>query len=138
MSSQEDCFHLGAKAVIVREGRVLLIKLRKNEARWDIPGGRLHKGESVEDGLRREVFEETGIQTLIEPKFLTLAIANIRIPLGDKDVGLALATYRCSIPENAEIVLSDEHTHYEWRSPKEAASRLEHYSMTLTNALLSL
>jgi len=32
------------------------------EGTWTMPGGKLEFGESFEDGARREVFEETGIQ----------------------------------------------------------------------------
>jgi len=138
MTSQEDCFHVGAKAVIVRDGLVLLIKLRKQEGRWDLPGGRIHKGESIKECLKREVYEEIGIHTLTTLKFLTLAIPHIRISIGDRDVGLLLATYLCSIPEKAEILLSDEHTEYEWVSPKEGAERLLNYSDALAEALLSI
>lgn len=40
--------------------RVLLIQRRDN-GRWEPPGGVLELQESIEDGLRREVREETGV-----------------------------------------------------------------------------
>lgn len=42
-------------------GRILCV--RQNYARrlWTTPGGRLEPGETPQDGLRREVLEETGI-----------------------------------------------------------------------------
>lgn len=55
---------VGVGAVIVDgQGRVLLVK-RGNEPRkghWSIPGGLLEIGESMVDGARREVLEETGL-----------------------------------------------------------------------------
>ena len=51
-----------AGAVIVREGRVLLVHDGGDaEAGWDLPGGFLLYGEPPEDGLRREVLEELGV-----------------------------------------------------------------------------
>lgn len=43
-------------------GEVLI--LRRPENLWQLPGGRLNEGEKWDEGLRREVFEETGIADL--------------------------------------------------------------------------
>lgn len=38
------------------------------QARWICPGGKLALGESIADGIRREVFEETGLSVeLLDP-----------------------------------------------------------------------
>ena len=47
--------------IVVHEGRVLLMKTRHTGKRHP-PGGGIDIGESVEDALKREVLEETGIQ----------------------------------------------------------------------------
>src|SRR6266536_6037972 len=49
-------------------GRALLIQRRDNH-HWEAPGGVLELGETIEEGLRREVREETGLD--IEPDQLT-------------------------------------------------------------------
>lgn len=33
---------------------------------WDIPGGKIEYGEKTTDGIKREVFEETGLDVEIE------------------------------------------------------------------------
>jgi ADP-ribose pyrophosphatase YjhB (NUDIX family) len=58
---------LGAAAVVVHDGRVLLIRRGQapDAGAWSIPGGAVELGESVEDALRREVLEETGLQIAV-------------------------------------------------------------------------
>lgn len=51
---------LAAAAVIVREGRLLLLEDRWG--RWGLPSGFVEKGEPPEETLRREVFEELGVE----------------------------------------------------------------------------
>ena len=54
---------VGVGAVIVHDGRVLLIKRGQAplQGEWSIPGGRLELGETVRQAVRREVLEETGL-----------------------------------------------------------------------------
>lgn len=49
-----------AGVVVNDRGEVLLIQRRDN-GHWEPPGGVLEFGESIRDGLRREVREETGL-----------------------------------------------------------------------------
>jgi 8-oxo-dGTP diphosphatase len=52
-----------AVAARTREGRWLLIR-RGDTGEWALPGGTLEWGESLRDGARREIEEETGAQVL--------------------------------------------------------------------------
>jgi len=54
-----------SQAVILSEQRVLLA-VRRDLRGWELPGGHLMAGESPEDGLIREVYEETGHDVAIE------------------------------------------------------------------------
>lgn len=128
----EDIFHLGVKALIRnQEGDILLMQVNPAKLRgqekdyWDLPGGRVQKGDSVEDTLRREVLEETGIAdiTAIEP--VQMVLSNIRIPVESYSVGLILSVYNCTAPLNSVVVLSSEHTAYNWFAPKKAAELLQ-------------
>lgn len=54
---------MGVGAVIIDQDRVLLVQ-RGNEpmkGHWSLPGGLLELGESLVEGVQREVREETGL-----------------------------------------------------------------------------
>lgn len=56
-----------AKALIVQDGRLLLNRCRRanGDVYYDLPGGGQHLFESMEDAVRREVREETGMDVRI-------------------------------------------------------------------------
>ena len=61
MSSPTPTLRVGAYAVCVRDGAVLLARWIGSEPpRWTLPGGGLDHGEDPRDGAIREVEEETG------------------------------------------------------------------------------
>ena len=64
-----------ASVVIDENGRTLVIQRRDN-GRWEPPGGVLERDESIIEGLLREVREETGL--IVEPVALTGVIACAR------------------------------------------------------------
>ena len=53
--------------VVVHESRVLLIRRGQPpmEGRWSIPGGILKLGETIAEGIERELREETGVQVRV-------------------------------------------------------------------------
>lgn len=54
----------GAKALIVREGKLLLNRCRHADGRvyYDLPGGGQHQYEPIAEAVVREVLEETGLR----------------------------------------------------------------------------
>ena len=68
--------HLFKKLPVVVAGGGLVLNAQKEvlfiyrNGRWDLPKGKIEKGESIEDGAIREVQEETGVEDLKITKFL--------------------------------------------------------------------
>jgi 8-oxo-dGTP diphosphatase len=60
---------VGVGAVIVKAGKVLLVKRRYEPlaGHWSIPGGTLELGETLETGVAREMREETGLEIEVGP-----------------------------------------------------------------------
>jgi 8-oxo-dGTP diphosphatase len=58
---------VGIGGVIIDQGRALLIR-RGSEpllGEWSIPGGTLELGESLQEGVARELLEETGVEVRV-------------------------------------------------------------------------
>jgi 8-oxo-dGTP pyrophosphatase MutT (NUDIX family) len=54
----------GIRAIIRDEAGAVLLQLRGDFKIWGLPAGAMELGESVQDALRREVFEETNLTVL--------------------------------------------------------------------------
>src|SRR5438270_7413602 len=60
--------YLGVGAVVLDDERRVLLVLRGGvpmQGEWSLPGGVLETGETIVEGMKREILEETGLQ--IEP-----------------------------------------------------------------------
>jgi 8-oxo-dGTP diphosphatase len=58
---------VGVGGVAIRDGSVLLIRraFPPLQGEWSIPGGALDVGETLIEGVRRELMEETGIEVRV-------------------------------------------------------------------------
>jgi 8-oxo-dGTP diphosphatase len=104
-------FGLAVKAVIVDEtGRSLLIRRsRANKnfvGRWEWPGGKSDPGEPFDAALRREVFEETGLEVEI-----TGVVGAMDYEMPKVHVVLLCMETRVV---GGELRLSEEHDEHAW------------------------
>ena len=62
MDPASFCIHLGVYGVIVQDGHLLVIEKTRGPytGLYDLPGGGVEAGETVEGALRRELDEEVG------------------------------------------------------------------------------
>lgn len=114
-----------AGAVIRDDGRILAIKRRDN-GNWEPPGGVLELEETPEEGVAREVFEETGINVEVEQ--LTGVYKNM-------SRGIVALVFRCK-PADGEAQPSSEAAAVNWFAPDEATEHMaEAYAVRLLDAL---
>lgn len=75
-----DTFYITVRGIIFKDGKLFCQKLKHDKPGrqiaqvndfWATPGGHLESGESLADGLRREIVEETGVEPIIGPLLFT-------------------------------------------------------------------
>jgi 8-oxo-dGTP diphosphatase len=89
---------VGVGAVVVDGDRVLLIRRghQPMKGEWSLPGGALEVGETLLEGVRREVREETGLE--VEPEALIEVLDRIaRDAEGRVQFHYVLVDYLCRV-----------------------------------------
>ncbi|MGW2036425.1 NUDIX hydrolase [Streptomyces virginiae] len=112
--------------IVVRDdGRVLVIR-RADNGTWEPPGGVLELDERPEDGVVREVLEETGISVSVER--LTGVYKNM-------SRGVVALVFLCR-PVGGQEETSAESTAVEWLLPHEVQTTMtEVYAVRVLDAL---
>ncbi|WP_434100952.1 NUDIX hydrolase [Streptomyces microflavus] len=114
-----------AGAVVREDGRLLAVRRADNGA-WELPGGVLELEESPEQGVCREVWEETGLH--VEVSQLTGVYKNMTR-------GVVALVFRCK-PSGGTERVSGETTAVEWLTPEQINERMsEVYAIRLLDAL---
>lgn len=114
-----------AAAVIRDDGSVVAIRRRDN-GHWEPPGGILELDETIEEGLKREVREETGLD--VEIDHLTGVYKNM-------PHGIVALVFRCSIV-NGTPRPTAEASEAAWLSPADVRERMtEAFAIRLLDAL---
>ncbi len=109
-------FRLSMKVVILDwEGKCLLIKRsmqsKGNPGKWDFPGGKVDPGETFDEGLMREVFEETKLKISLERP---LTVVESESP-SNRVIYLFMEGKLLE----GNIELSEEHEDFIWVDPKD-------------------
>jgi 8-oxo-dGTP pyrophosphatase MutT (NUDIX family) len=84
---------------------------------WECITGRLEQGENFVQAVRREAFEELGLDVHIECILGTTHFYRGDILPENEMVGVH---YGCSIHDATSMRLSDEHSAYQWVTAEEA------------------
>lgn len=99
---------VGVGAVIFDQDRVLLV-LRGHaplQGEWSLPGGALELGETLHEGVKREVLEETGL--IVEPVAIIETFDRIaRDAEGRVQFHYVLVDYLCRIAGGSPACSSD-------------------------------
>ena len=98
---------VSVKGVILHEGRVVLLKNERDE--WELPGGKLERGESPEACVAREIEEELGLRVRVGP-ILDAWLYEEIVPGFD----IFVVTYGCLAEPFDAIRCSAEHAAAAW------------------------
>jgi 8-oxo-dGTP diphosphatase len=101
-------------------GRCLVLRRsrgrRNHPGQWDLPGGKADPGETLEEALRREVREETGLEVRLHRVLHGAASGGAK----NRKLRLIVAASRRS----GALRLSEEHDAHRWVRPR-AFARLD-------------
>lgn len=104
--------YFAAKAFILENQKFLALKRSEEKGDlWELPGGRMEYGETLEETLHREIKEETNLD-IIQKRILN------SWDLIEENRQISGIIYLCELNSNS-IVLSDEHSDYKWFSTSE-------------------
>jgi len=96
-------FVIGVGGIVVRHGRVLLVKVSYGHRGWILPGGYARSTETIGDAVRREVLEETGL--VVEPVEVVSVRSRIKDGRNDLYVTFAVRVVGGELkPDGREIV----------------------------------
>lgn len=112
----------GVGALIIDNGRILLVERGREPLKgyWSIPGGAVETGEPLQEALRREVREETGL----EVEIVHLIEVFERIMKGSDGVAeyhYILIDYICR-PTGGTLQAADDASRAQWFTQDEVAA----------------
>jgi 8-oxo-dGTP diphosphatase len=121
-----------AKAIVLRgDGKMLILRRaehsRTRPGQWDLPGGKVDKGEDFDEALVREVTEESGLSTVRERVKLIYSYTSVQ-----REENMVRLIY-IGTTQNDKVTLSNEHQDSRWVTLDEA---IELYDYTRHKEML--
>lgn len=114
-----------AAVVVDDAGRALLVRRRDN-GHWEPPGGVLEPDETIIEGLRREVAEETGLDVVVGD--LTGVYKNMAH-------AIVALVFRCRV-QGGSLRTNGEVSEFRWMSLDQVSAELdEAYAVRVVDAL---
>jgi 8-oxo-dGTP diphosphatase len=110
---------LGVGALIFDGGRILLVERGREPLKgyWSLPGGVVETGERLQDAVRREVREETGLEVEVV-ELLEVFERIMRDDAGLAEYHFVLMDYVCR-PVGGVLCASDDASRVAWFGPDE-------------------
>jgi 8-oxo-dGTP diphosphatase len=105
-------------AIIINDSKILCVQRNENKLeyiskKYEFPGGKMELGESKQETIRREIFEELKMDIQVQEEFLTVTH---QYP----DFLLTMHSFICSC-KDPKVTLT-EHIDYKWLSKSELFS----------------
>lgn len=112
--------------------KILLLKVRSKSRhdanKWEIPGGKVKKGEFFDDALRREYLEETGLKITIESLYNVIQNNYTACKTNEEIKSIQLIMKVTS--DSDEVTISEEHDEYRWLSKEEVDELIKNNLLT--------
>ncbi len=139
---RKDMWGLAVRGICEVDDKILLLKVRSKSGhdanKWEIPGGKVKKGEFFDDALRREFLEETGLEITIESLFN--AIQNDYTACKTNEQIKSIQLIMKVTAEIDEVNISEEHDDFKWFAKEEIKELYKNdlLSKAASNALKKL
>ncbi|MGB3922146.1 MAG: NUDIX domain-containing protein [Minisyncoccia bacterium] len=115
--NNDEVFFVGQKALIERDGKVLVLT-RSGGGLLDLPGGKVQAGETDHiEALKREVREETGLEIEAGGPVASW-ISSFAKEHRNADKKIFMIVYLARY-KSGEVVLSSEHNSFRWVGEKD-------------------
>ena len=119
--NMNDMWGLTARGICEFEGKILLLKVRLKSShdagKWEIPGGKVKKGEFFDQALKREFMEETGLEINIDSLYNVIQNEYTACKTNEKIKSIQLIMKVSS--QSDEVKISAEHDDYKWFTAEE-------------------
>ena len=122
-----DMWGLTARGICEYDGKILLLKVRSRSShdaeKWEIPGGKVKKGEFFDQALKREFIEETGLEINIDSLYNVIQNDYTACKTNEKVISIQLIMKVSSTTDHVEI--SEEHDEYKWFTREELGELID-------------
>ena len=115
--------HLGANAILIWQGKLLLEKRRDSDT-WGLVGGGCKKWETGREAIARECYEELGVR-IPKERFQKLAVYDNPGRIAAFQDGsiwrMVIVVYGYEFPKEPQLVISSESKELKFFTPEELA-----------------